>query len=158
MNTFLRTWKHVIVSALCSGLLTATGYAAPGIPLPLGEWRLVRATITPEFVSVPIPVNMVDATGHISPDSSCVIDASASFLGKRYDFSGRGSITVKGNQLSMTLAEGMIAVDGRERELGSGQDTIESTFSITAEGLLKVQAVKEANDIAYTFDLELTPP
>ena len=158
MNTFSRKCRHLVACLLYSGLVATTGYAGPGSTLPLGEWRLLRATVTPEFVAIPIPVNMVDATGLITPDSTCIIDASASFLGKRYDFSGSGSISVLGNQMNMTLEEGMIAVDGRKRKLGSGQDTIESTFSINDEGLMRVRAVKEANDIAYTFDLELTTP
>lgn len=121
-----------------------------------GSWKLVRATITPDVLGIPVPVHGFTARGVISTDSTCTIHASGSFLGKEYSYSGNGRIEeTDGATLVFTVDKGIIVRDGTQHHDRPGS-RIHASYRVTADDTLIIMTFRDADGIRYRFDLELS--
>lgn len=124
----------------------------------VGTWKLVRASVTPEFLKVPIPINTFDATGSVSGKNTYTIEANGSFFGSNYGYLGNGDIEVEGKNLTLTINEGIISVNEKKKKLDKKGKTITGTYYITDRDTLHVEANKFQDGIRYTFNLALVNP
>ncbi len=121
----------------------------------VGSWKLIRASVTPDFLNAPIPINSFDALGSIREDSTYTIEASGSFFGSRYGYLGRGDIDLDDGSMMLTIDEGVITVDDKKKKRDRKGRKISGTYRVTAGDTLHVEAVKEQDGIRFTFNLEL---
>ncbi len=134
---------------------TAEAATHDEIRLLAGTWKVVRATVTPDFLSIPIPISTIDATGSIRHDRSYEIKASAALFGSSYAYLGKGTIELKGPTVILTVDEGTITVDERKKTIDRKGKIIRGTYRITADGTMFMKTVREKGGVRYTFDLEL---
>ena len=148
--------------------VTAPKHAAPSAddttngakPAPAGQslvgsWKLIRASVTPDFLNAPIPINSFDALGSIGKDSTYTIEASGSFFGSRYGYLGRGDIDLDDGSMMLTIDEGVITVDEKKKKRDRKGRRISGTYHVTEGDTLHVEAVKEQDGIRFTFNLQL---
>ncbi len=121
----------------------------------IGSWKLVRASVTPGFLKVPIPINTFDATGSVTGSNTYTIEANGSFFGSTYGYLGNGDIDVQGKQLTLTINEGIISINEKKKKQDKKGKTITGTYSITDRDTLHVEAYKYQDGIRYTFNLAL---
>lgn len=121
----------------------------------IGTWKLVRASVTPDFLNVPIPINTFDATGSVTDDYTYTIEANGSFFGSNYGYLGNGDIDVQANNLTLTIHEGVITVNETKKKHDRKGKTITGTYRITNQDTLHVKAFKYQDGIRYTFNLAL---
>lgn len=124
----------------------------------IGTWKLVRASVTPEFLKVPIPINTFDATGSVSGRNTYTIKANGSFFGSSYGYLGNGDIEVEGKNLTLTINEGVISINEKKKKQDKKGKTITGTYYITDLDTLHVEAYKYQDGIRYTFNLALVNP
>ncbi len=137
---------------------TATTVASEKTHELTGTWKLVEASITPDFLKVPVPVTTFEATGSVSPDSTYAINANGSFFGRNYGYAGNGDIDIQGQNITLTIGEGIITYgkDGKKRDRKG--KTISGTYVRNSLDTLFVEAVKYQEGIGYTFNLTLVNP
>ncbi len=128
---------------------------AAGLEKLIGTWKLVRVSVTPDFLNVPIPINTFDATGSVSEKRTYTIEANGSFFGSNYDYLGNGNIDVQGKNLTLTINEGTIIINEKKKKKDRKGRRITGTYRITNQDTLHVKAVKYQDGISYTFDLAL---
>lgn len=166
-------WAVLLAFALtgAAGLASLNHNADPGPPHPtgktanaktvsgseklIGRWKLVRVSVTPDFLNVPIPINTFDAMGSVANDYTYTIEANGSFFGSNYGYLGNGDIDVQGNNLTLTINEGVITVNEKKKKHDRKGRRINGTYRITNQDTLHVKAVKYQDGISYTFDLAL---
>ncbi len=124
----------------------------------IGTWKLVRASVTPEFLKVPIPINTFDATGSVSGKNTYTIEANGSFFGSNYGYLGNGNIEVEDKKLTLTINEGIISINNTKKKRDKKGKTITGTYSIAGRDTLHVEAYKFQDGIRYTFNLALVNP
>ncbi len=149
-----------IFSLSCTGSTEAAaqpGNNAQNLQRELtGKWKLVRATITPDFLAIPVPLHGFTARGVISTDNTCTIQASGSFLGKEYSYSGNGRIEHYDEAtLVFTVDKGIIVRDGTQHHDRPGS-RIHASYRVTADDTLIIMTFRDADGIRYRFDLELS--
>ncbi|NEX12916.1 MAG: hypothetical protein C1942_09590 [Prosthecochloris sp.] len=120
-----------------------------------GRWKVVRATLTPEFLNIPIPISSIDATGSISHDKSYEIKASGALFGSNYDYLGKGTLELQGSTVILTVQEGAITIDDQNTKYDRKGKIIRGTYRISTNGTMFMKTVKENNGVRYTLDLEL---
>ena len=121
----------------------------------VGTWKLVTASVTPDFLNVPIPINTFDAKGSVTNDHTYTIEANGSFFGSNYGYLGSGDIDVQGDSLTLTINEGVIIVNEKKKKQDRKGNTITGNYRITNQDTLQVEAVKYQDGIRYTFNLAL---
>ncbi len=84
----------------------------------IGKWKLVTASVTPDFLNVPIPINTIDASGTVTHDYTYTIEANGSFFGSNYGYLGSGDIDVEGASLTLTIDDGVITVNEKKKKTG----------------------------------------
>ena len=137
---------------------TALAETVEGQEKLIGTWKLVRASVTPDFLKVPIPINTFDATGSVSNEHTYTIKANGSFFGSNYGYLGRGNVDIQGNNLTLTIGEGIITINDSDRKLDKAGKTITGTYHLTDRDTLLVEAFKYQDGIRYTFNLALVNP
>lgn len=124
----------------------------------IGTWKLVRASVTPDFLNVPIPINTFDATGSVTSNNTYTIEANGSFFGSKYGYLGNGDIDVQGKKLTLTINEGIISINEKKKKHDKKGKTITGSYNITNHDTLHVEAYKYQDGIRYTFNLALVNP
>ncbi|NEX13400.1 MAG: hypothetical protein C1941_01665 [Prosthecochloris sp.] len=121
----------------------------------IGKWQLVTASVTPDFLKVPIPINTIDARGTVTDDYTYTISANGSFFGSNYGYLGSGDIDVEGASLTLTINDGVITVNEKKKRQDKKGGTISGSYRMSGKDTLQVEAVKYQDGIGYTFHLEL---
>lgn len=121
----------------------------------VGTWKLIDASVTPDFLNASIPINSFDASGRINGDSTYTIEANGAFFGSTYAYLGRGDIAMKDGSMTLTIDEGVITVNEKKKKRDRKGRTISGTYEIRQGDTLHVEAVKEEDGIRYTFNLRL---
>ena len=121
----------------------------------IGTWKLVRVSVTPDFLNVPIPINTFEARGSVANNHTYTIEANGSFFGSNYGYLGSGDIDVRGDSLTLTIHEGVITVNEKKKKQDRKGKTITGNYHITNQDTLQVEAVKYQDGIRYTFNLAL---
>ncbi len=175
MKKIQATGIVILLALLSGGAATAllTGNSAPsgndkaqaaaavlsGRPHELiGEWKLVKASVTPDFLKIPVPITTFEATGSINPDNTYAIRANGSFFGKSYGYLGSGDIDVQGKTITLTIGDGIITYGKNGKKRDRKGKTISGTYGIGSLDTLFVEAVKYQEGIGYTFNLALVNP
>ena len=134
---------------------TAKDDAASDSEKLIGNWKLVSASVTPDFLKVPIPINTFEAEGSITVDRNYTIEANGSFFGSNYGYLGNGAIDIQGNNLTLHINEGIITVNEKKKKKDRKGKTITGSYRITGKDTLFVEASKDQDGIRYTFNLAL---
>jgi hypothetical protein len=140
----------------------AKGTAGAGVPVkppgrqtaPFGKWKLVKATVTPGFLNIPIPLLSCSATGLLQQDNSYRINAFASFFGRDYHYRGSGKASINGNRVILTIDEGITTVDGKKKTVERRGKTINGTYRMVNR-VLYITGDRISKGIRYTFNLQL---
>ncbi len=124
----------------------------------IGTWKLVKASVTPEFLNVPIPINTFEAIGAVTRDHTYTIEANGSFFGSNYGYLGNGDIEIQDKKLTLTIGKGIITVNEKKKKKDKKGSTITGSYRITDRDTLHVEAFKYQDGIRYTFNLALINP
>ncbi|UZJ39251.1 hypothetical protein OO185_04800 [Prosthecochloris sp. SCSIO W1102] len=121
----------------------------------VGTWKLVKASVTPEFLNVPIPINTFEAVGAVTSEHTYTIEANGSFFGSNYGYLGKGDIEIQDKILTLTIGEGTIIVNEKKKKKDKKGSTITGNYRIADRDTLHVEAFKYQDGIRYTFNLAL---
>ncbi len=121
----------------------------------VGTWKLIDASVTPDFLNAPIPIYSFDAQGRINGDNTYAIEAYGAFFGSTYAYLGKGDIDMKNGSMTLTIDEGVITVNEKKKKRDRKGRTISGTYEIRQGDTLHVEAMKEQDGIRYTFNLRL---
>lgn len=142
----LETGRHTITQPAPVNTLRQTSL--------IGNWKLVKATVTPDFLKIPIPLLSCSATGQLQKDNSYRINALASFFGRNYHYKGSGKAAITGNKVILTINEGVTTVDGEKKTIDRRGKMINGTYKVVNK-TLHVTADKYSKGVRYTFKLQL---
>ncbi len=147
--------KNLSPATLAEPVAKVETKPVPGSEELVGTWKLVSASVTPDFLKVPIPIDTFEASGTVTGNRTYAIEANGSFFGSNYGYLGNGDIDIQKSTFTLTIHEGVIIVNDAKKIKDRKGKTITGSYHVTEKDTLQVEAVKYQKGVGYRFNLKL---